>query len=69
LASVDDAGGVLTHPAAANTAAAAAAQRRAEKLKIGDRVFMKVSLSEKTAPQGQRSTDDYFSTILKFATP
>jgi hypothetical protein len=48
LASAVPAGGVLTQPAA-NTAAAAAAQRRAEKLKIGDWVYMKASLSGKTA--------------------
>jgi hypothetical protein len=68
LASAELAGGVLTQPAA-NTAAAAAAQRRAEEMKIGDCVYMKASLSGKTAPSGQCSTDDYFSTILKFATP
>jgi hypothetical protein len=62
------AGGVLTQPAA-STAAAVAAQRRAE-MKIGGGVVnMKASLSGKNGPSGQRSADDYFSTILKFATP
>jgi hypothetical protein len=62
------AGGVPAQPAA-STAAAAAAQRRAV-VKTGDcGVFMKASLSEKNGPSGQRSADDYFSTILKFATP
>jgi hypothetical protein len=70
--SVVEAGGGPAQPAS-EAMAATAAQRSSVEVKSGDRgAFMKVSLSGKRRPiepMGQRSTDDYFSTILKFATP
>ncbi|MCY1365580.1 hypothetical protein D9M69_524310 [compost metagenome] len=64
-------GGVLAQ-AASSTSATTAAVRQRGSAKCGDGdVCMKVSWSGrgKGAEGGRRSTDDYFSTILKFATP